>query len=75
MAIHPLVYMDEFIDGSGQGRWFLAFHAIFLMHIQPVYTVFVRHGNPMNHRHWLPPSMNSSMMDTGGWIALGLWGI
>jgi hypothetical protein len=79
MAIHPLVSMDEFVDSSGRGRWFLGFHAIFSMHIQPVYMVFVRRrGNPMNHRHWPPQSMNSSI-NTSGWIvvrlkgALGIW--
>jgi hypothetical protein len=56
------------------GRWFLGFHTIFLMHIQPVYTVFVRRGNPMNQeRHRPPPSRNSSI-GTSRWIALRLKG-
>jgi hypothetical protein len=24
-AIHPLVSMDEFVDGGGRCRWFIAF--------------------------------------------------
>jgi hypothetical protein len=69
MAIHRLLSMDKFVDSSGQGRWFLVlgFHPILSMHIQPVYTVFVRHLNLMNHQHRPPLSKNSSI-DSGGWI-------
>jgi hypothetical protein len=38
MAIHPLVLMDEFIDGSGRGGWFIGFPR----HIFDAHTTYNR---------------------------------
>jgi hypothetical protein len=40
MAIHPLLPMDEFVNGSGQGHWFPWFpHNIFDAHTTGLHGV------------------------------------